>query len=335
MRIQYISDHSILEYDEVQLLLDLGHDVFSNGAYLDPKGHITHPRPGLVGARYYPEFVKLATDFPRTQLPQELIDPFDVIIVMHSPNVIVENWSKLRKKKVIYRSIGQSTPRIENLLRPAREDGLKVVRYSPKEANIQGYIGADAMIRFYKDEHVYKDWSGETTDIVNFSQSLKGRRDFCHYDEIFEVIETFDGTVYGPGNEDLGKYNGGQVPYEKQIQIMKSSRALIYGGTWPASYTLSFIEALMCGLPIVSISKALAHIPKFEHIDFFEVDELLASIGGIVCDNVDQMIEETKRLTKDYEHAKGISIKQRNLAMSLFSKEKISKEWGAFLDGLG
>lgn len=334
MKIHYISDHSILEYDEVQLLLDLGHEVFSNGAYLDPKGHITHPRPGLQGAIYYEDYAKLAAESARTNMPKELIDPFDVIIVMHSPNVIVENWAKLKDKPVVYRSIGQSVPRIENLLRPAREEGLKIVRYSPKEENIPGFIGSDAMIRFYKDENVYKGWNGSSKNIVNFSQSLKGRRDFCHYDEIFSVIEAFDGTVYGPGNEDLGKYNGGQVPYEKQLEIMKYSRAMIYGGTWPAPYTLSFIEALMMGLPIVAISKALAHIQNFEGIDFYEVDELLARVGGIVCDTVEQMRQETQRLIDNPAHAEVISRKQRALAMELFSKKEISKQWEAFLNGI-
>lgn len=334
MKIHYISDHSILEYDEVQMFLDMGHEVFSNGAYLDPKGHITLPRPGLVGAKYYEEFVNLAVNSSRTDMPRELIDPFDVIIVMHSPNVIVQNWAKLRNKPVVYRSIGQSTSRIENLLKPAREDGLKIVRYSPKESNIPGFIGSDALIRFYKNENEYKNWNGSSKNVVNFSQSLKGRREFCHYDEIINVIEHFDGTVYGPGNEDLGKFNGGQVPYEKQIEIMRYSRCMVYGGTWPASYTLSFIEALMMGLPIVAISKAMAHYPNFEQINFYEVDELLAQIGGIVCDTPEQMVYETQRLIDSPQHAKVISKKQRALAIELFSKEVISSEWGKFLDEL-
>jgi hypothetical protein len=67
MKIHYISDHSVLEYDEVQLLLDLGHEVFANGAYLDPAGHITLPRPGLRGGQIYPQFVELARTHPRTE----------------------------------------------------------------------------------------------------------------------------------------------------------------------------------------------------------------------------------------------------------------------------
>lgn len=334
MKIHYISDHSVLEYDEVQLLLDLGHEVFSNGAYLDPAGHITLPRPGLRGAKTYPQYVELARTSARTDLPAELIDPFDVIIVMHSPSVVIQNWSKLREKMVIWRSIGQSVPGIEARLAPCRADGLKIVRYSPKEENIPGYIGSDAMIRFYKDEDVYKGWTGEIPQVVSFAQSLKGRREFCHYDEIFGVISEFNGKVYGPGNEDLAQFNGGQVPYENQIAIMQQSRAMPYGGTWPAPYTLSFIEAMMTGLPVVAISKELAHYPQYEAIDFYEVDEILAEIGGLVCDTQQQMIGAVQRLLHDPSHAADISRKQRNLAIRMFGKKTISAQWDAFLKSL-
>lgn len=334
MKIHYISDHSVLEYDEVQLLLDLGHEVFSNGAYIDPAGHITLPRPGLRGAKSYPQYMELARSTPRTDMPRELIDPFDVVIVMHSPNVIVQNWDKLREKTVVWRSIGQSVPRIERLLAPMRAQGLKVVRYSPKEDNIADSIGSDAMIRFYKDENEYKPWTGEFPQVVSFAQSLKGRREFCHYDEIFGIIEEFNGKVYGPGNEDLAQYNGGQVPYEQQLKLMQQSTVMPYGGTWPAAYTLSFIEALMAGLPIVAISKKLAHYPQYEDIDFYEVDEILAEISGIVCDTKEQMIAETSRLLHDRSHADNISRKQRQLAERMFGKKVISKLWREFLDGL-
>ncbi len=334
MKIHYISNHSILEYDEIQLFTDMGHDVFSNGAYLDPAGHFSLPRPAIRGMKYNSRLADIARVNPKTNLPDDLIDPFDVIIVMHQPDVIVQNWDKLKHKTVIWRTIGQSVAGIERMLKPMRDEGLKIVRYSLKEKNIKGYIGGDAMIRFYKDPEEYKGWTGEDKVVVNFSQSLKGRRGFCHYDEIMAVIEHFDGKVYGPGNDDLGAFNGGDQPYENQMAIMKQSRAMIYGGTWPASYTLSFIEALMLGLPIVAISKALAHYPNYEPFNFYEVDELLARIGGIVCDTPEQMIKATQRLLDDEKFAKEISEKQRTLALTEFGKEKIKSQWEDFLNGL-
>jgi hypothetical protein len=331
MKIHYISCHSILEYDEVQLLTDLGHDVFSNGAYIDPRGHLTLPRPGIEGAAYYEDYANLSLNHPKTNLPMELIDPFDVIIVMHSPDVIVQNWDRIKHKKVIWRTIGQSTEGVEASLSQMRDEGLKIIRYSPKERTLSNYIGEDVLIRFCKDEDDFKGWVG-TGGVVSFAQSLKGRRTHCHYEEVIRVIDKYNGTVYGPGNDDLGIRNGGAVPYSTQIKRMQEARVMIYGGTAPASYTLSFIEALMMGLPIVAISKELAHI--IYGFDFYEVDEILAKIGGLVCDNVEQMFQKTQMMLNDIDFAKEMSEKQRALAIEMFGKKKIIKQWEEFLNAI-
>lgn len=332
MKIHYLSCHSILEYDEVQLLTDLGHEVFSNGSYLDPRGHITLPRPGIEGAKYYEDYANIAANSAKTNLPNELIDPFDVIIVMHSPDVIINNWDRIKHKTVIWRTIGQSTTQVESSLKKMRNEGLKIIRYSPKERHISTYIGEDVLIRFCKDENEYSNWHGNDNNVVSFAQSLKGRRSHCHYDEIISVIEQFDGVVYGPGNDDLGCYNGGSISHQSQIAKMQGAKALIYGGTAPASYTLSFIEALMVGLPIVAISRDMANI--IYDFDFYEVEEILASIDGIVCNEIEAMKYVTSALIDDNTYARDISARQRSLAIDMFGKSKIIKEWESFLNSL-
>jgi hypothetical protein len=332
VKIHYLSCHSILEYDEVQLLTDLGHEVFSNGAYIDPAGHITLPRPGIKNAKRYDEYIPLAMNLPKTKLPSELIDPFDVIIVMHSPDVIIHNWNKIKHKKVIWRTIGQSTGGVELSLKPMRDEGLKIIRYSPNERRIPNYIGEDVLIRFCKDENELSGWHGDGRGVVSFAQSLKGRRTHCHYDEVISVMERFNGTVYGPGNDDLGQYNGGAVPYETQIKKMQEARVMPYGGTAPASYTLSFIEALMIGLPIVAINNHMANI--IYGFDFYEVEEILVSIGGIVCGSVDEMILKTEELLSNEAYAKEVSDKQRKYAIEVFGKKKIIKQWEDFLNNI-
>ena len=102
MRIHYMSVHEVLEYDEVTMLTELGHEVFSNGAYLNPEGHPGLRRPEIQGGKHWPELEKLARIHPRTELPEELIEPFDAIIVMHQPELIIHNWKRMKHKKVIW-----------------------------------------------------------------------------------------------------------------------------------------------------------------------------------------------------------------------------------------
>lgn len=334
MKIHYLSCHSILEYDELKLFTELGYDVFSNGAYLDPKGHISLPRPGVPDAIMWQDMARLAVDNPKTNLPPEMIEPFDVIMVMHTPDVIVNNWERIKHKRVIWRTIGQSTPAIEHKLAPYRKEGLQIVRYSPKEQSLRDYIGSDALIRFYKDPGEFCGWVGDSDEVVNFTQSLKGRRDFVHYDEIMGSIIGFNSKVYGTGNDDLGKINGGEVSFKKQLEILKRARVYVYGGTWPASYTLSIIEAMMLGIPVVAIGKQLAHVGKFEDINFYEVDEFIEDgVNGMVCNSVQAMRETIKLLLNDYDLAKKISAEGRKTAIKLFGKRKIADQWREFMKG--
>jgi hypothetical protein len=325
-----------LEYDELTLLAELGHEVFSHGAYLDPAGHAALPRPAIMGMSTWPELAEITRANPaKTNLPQELIDWAEIVIVMHEPNWIIGNWARIKHLPVIWRTIGQSTAKTEALMKPYVDQGMKIVRYSPKERGFPNFAGEDVLLRFYKDEDVFSGWTGETHNVVTFAQTLKGRRQFCHYDTLFEVLSLFDGSrVYGSGNDDLGRLNGGEVPFERQLQIMQQSRVLLYGGTWPAPTTLSFIEALMMGLPIVSISKTLAHIPGLETLDFFECDEILAHVGGAVCDSPSGMAIATQRFRTNDVMAREMSEKQRVLAIGMFGKKKIMPQWKEFLDSL-
>jgi hypothetical protein len=321
-----------LEFDEVKLLTEMGHDVFSNGAYTDPAGAYTLPRPGIPNAIYHQEMADIARRTPRTDFPPELIEPFDTFIIMHSPDILIQNWEKIKHKRVIWRTIGQSTPSLERRIQKMRAEGLQIVRYSPAEKNLAEYAGHDTIIRFYKDPNEFTDWNGSNNTVVNFTQSLKGRRDFCHYNEIMAVIEAFDGKVYGTGNDDLGGYNGGELPYDLQKQVMRDARAMVYGGTWPASYTLSLIEAMMTGMPIVSIDKAQAMVQSFENLDFFEVDTIIQNgTSGLICPTPEVMRKQVQRLLNDYDYAKEISINARKRAIELFGKDTIKKQWERFL----
>lgn len=337
MKIHYISCHAILEYDEVKLLTELGHEVHSNGAYRDPKGAYTLPRPGVEGMKFDQTFFDLTAIHPKTNLPSEMIEPYDVLIFMAGEHeqALIQNWPKIKHKRVILRTIGQSTSSNEIQLKRLREEGLQIIRYSPKEREIPNYVGEDAMIRFYKDPEEFKDWNGKFNRPVNFTQSLKGRAQHCHYDEVMgSMVGIPDAKVFGSGNNDIGSMNGGEMPFDVLKQIMRDSRVYVYAGSWPASYTLSFIEAFMTGIPIVAISKKLAHIPNFEQINFYEVDEFIQNgVNGFVCDTVQEMRERVMQMITDYPLAQQISEKARRSAIELFGKEKIKNQWLEFLKG--
>ena len=158
-----------------------------------------------------------------------MIEPYDVLVFMsgESEQPLIQNWPAIKHKKVVWRTIGQSISAVERSIQPLAREGLKIVRYSPKERNIPNYAGETALIRFYKDPDEFTGWVGNDLRPINFTQTLKGRSLFCHYDMVLGSLVGFEGAkVYGSGNNDLGMFNGGEVTAQHQIELLQAAGCL-------------------------------------------------------------------------------------------------------------
>jgi len=334
MKLLYISCHSILEENELSLFTELGIECFSLGAYIKPEGHYLLPRPGIPNMKAHPELEKYAIENPHTNISKELIDWADVIMFMHDPYALNENWDKIRHKKVIFRSIGQSTPAVENMIRKARYGGLKIVRMSKMEENIVGFVESDATIPFYVNPELYKDWNGKERRVINMTQSLLGRRQFCHYDSIIQTITGFPALIYGSGNNDLGSLNGGELPFELMKGALRDSRVFVYGGTFPSPVTLSLLEAMCTGIPVVALGKNLAEnvVPESDRINYYEIPSIIQNgYNGFQSDNINELRDDISKLMEDEGLAKKIGDAGRKTVIQLFGKDKIKKLWEEFL----
>lgn len=349
-RILYMSCHEILEYDEVKLFSELGYEVYSLGAYTQPGGDEHRKRPSLK-LPYNPHFIELSLQYDRRRLHPEMLEGIDIVIVMHEPSFIGHhrgahdwnesldfgNWPLFRefiKKggRVIWRSIGQSIPAVEHKLKPWVDEGLEVVRYSEKELTIQDNVGANATIHFYKDPAEFNGWSGHRKHAINFTQSLRQRGEFCGYKAIEKAMEGLPAKVYGPGNEDLGVLSGGLLSYDEQRLTMRDARAYLYHGTYPASYTLSFIEAMMTGIPMVCVGPGLGNGPMFPTQSTYEIPEIInQGVNGFYSDDIGELHGMLAELLNNDTLASKISKAGRARAIELFGKEKIAQQWREYL----
>lgn len=352
MKILYLSCHEILEYDELKLFSELGYECYSLGAYTQPGGEEHRKRPAL-DLPYNPHFIELAMQYDRRKLHPEFLEDIDVVIIMHEPSFIGHsegahdwnpdlgegNWPLFRefiKKggRVIWRSIGQSIPRVEDRLRQWRAEGLEIVRYSPAEQTIAGNVGTDAVIRFYKDPEEFKGWTGRQRHVINFTQSLKQRDRFTGYNLINQLFKDLPAKVYGPGNEDLGLLSGGLLSYDQQKEVLRDARVYFYHGTYPASYTLSFIEAMMTGTPIVAVGPRYGNsLEMFPDQSTYEIQDIIQNgVNGFVSDDPDQLKEMVANLIDNEAKAKALSAFGRSKAINLFGKPKIKSEWKKYLE---
>lgn len=342
-KILYLSCHSILEYDEVSLLHDLGHEVFSPGAYVEPDNPgDASLRPGIPGLVYDPDilqqFHKIAGAHPgkdaKDFLTKEFVDNFDCIIVMHLPRWISGNWDVFKDKRVIWRTIGQSIFNTEHQLAPYRDAGLEIVRYSPREETIPNYLGRDALIRFYKDPADYGNWNGNTERVITFGQHMKARNGACNYTFFEETTRGLDRHLFGPGNEKTGDWCSGKVSFDQLKQEMRDNRVYFYTGTHPASYTLNFMEAWMTGIPIVAIGPQHGNGAFFKNHDLYEIPDLIQQgNNGFISDSTGELRSWLHTLLTDQKFAKEIGQRGRESAIKIFGKETIAKQWKEFLDG--
>ena len=328
MRLLYLSCHAILEYDELRLFEELGIDYFSLGSYIRPESPVDPIRPAL---HHKPDQRLLEKAPNRDNIPREFIDNFDVIVVMHVPEWIYSNWERMKHKHVIWRTIGQSTPAIEQKMWQYRRQGLKIVRYSKREANLDNVAGCDKVIHFYKNPDEFNGWYGIGDEVITFAQDMAHRAEYCNYDSFIKIARGFRAKIYGPKNESSGELNGGFLTYEQMRQKMRDARVYIYTGTQPASYTLNFIEALMTGIPIVAIG------PKYGNSlniagDMYQIPDIISNgINGFWSDDLDQLRKYVQMLLADYKLAKRIGEMGRRTALELFSKDVIKQKWKEYL----
>ncbi|MEK6878901.1 MAG: hypothetical protein AABY22_04800, partial [Nanoarchaeota archaeon] len=274
MKIIYCGSHEILEYQEVKLFTEMQHEVFSLGGAYQNSNQGTSMRGPIPNFNIDPQL--LVNPGTKVNISEELINWADVILFIHNARADIKdhpqpwlnsNWDKLKKSKkpVVWRSIGQSHEQVEESLKRFRKDGLKIVRYSPKEESIPSYPGSDALIRFYGDPSEFDGYTGQIPSIVIVSQALFGsdkvpsRGDHMNLQEFKQVVEGFDWKVFGRDNEKAGDNNGGKLSYDDLKSMLRFNRVGFYVGTRPASYTLGFIEMFMTGMPIVSIGNDLGN----------------------------------------------------------------------------
>ena len=334
LKILYLPCHSILEYDQYRLWLELGHEVFSVGSYINPHQPHDNKRPAILEGKYYEHLVSVSDVYSKDNLCEDWVNWCDVIVVDHIDTWVSNNWEKIKNKKVVLRTIGQNTSANEFRIQPFREQGLKIVRYSPKEENISLYNGCDAMIRFCKDPEEYKDWNGNTSEVITMGQSVKKRGEFCNWDIFEQATEGLPRSIFGSENQDIPDWKG-QLEYEQMKKTFRDYRCFFYTGTQPASYTLTLIETMMTGIPVVAIGKGLGNSLFNKEQDTYEVDSIIENgVSGFVSDDIPELREFVNRLLTDHKLAKEIGEAGRKRAIELFGKEKIMKEWEEFFKSL-
>ena len=339
MKVLLLASHCVSEHDDVQMFARMGYDVFAPGGYADPLHPAEAMRPPIPEAPVHPELEALchaqrvkhegedaswAIDWAKADLHPDLLDWADVVIVHHFPERwIAGQWGNIRHKRVIWRTCGQSNPDLERYMSALRAEGLQVVRYSPAEERafrpLGMWAGADAVIRFGKDPAEWTGWTGTDAVIGNVTQRMTERGDHCGLAWYEQVTA---GLPARPAGEYSERLPGGigALAYDDMRAYLRAIRVYLYTGTQPASYTLGLIEAMMTGVPVVSIGPAQMWLPKL-----FEGHELAVEWA----DHPEHARAIIAEYLREPDHEASGYVRER--AIDLFGLETISEQWKDFL----
>jgi hypothetical protein len=355
MNIVYLSCHAILEYEEMRILHELGHEVFSlNGSYQNPEQSVeADKRPGIPGFKANQHLLDLAIQSSRANIHEGFFEWADAIIIMHKIDwaegddgrkwlkSVVER-AKKHNVQVIWRTIGQSHMHWERIVKENPE--VKIIRYSPMERNIPGFAGEDALIRFSIDPNEYGGWTGGVNRVHAFGQSFKERTDFMNYPIVEEITRHYPRVMYGTKNSvqdakdpsHVVEWSKGPLSYDRLKDAFKTADVAFYTGTVPASYTLTFIEMMMTGTPIVAIGKTLFNVERFfPGHDLYEIPSIIKNgENGFVSDSIVELTEYVGQVLRNASLRQKLSEGARATALELFNKDKNKILWQQFLDTL-
>lgn len=338
-RVLLCLSHSIEEYDQVRLLHGLGYQVASIGGYIDPAHPHDTKRPALDVPCY--SDVKLAVDnlgekdnlgVAQSHIPDDILawlGKDGTIIYHHYLERLFGQWDHLRDwreggGRIIWRTVGQSTEANELRAQPFRDDGLEIVRYSPRERNIPEYAGEDVMIRFFKDPAEWHGWTGEHKWVINFTQHLYQRDPWTNYGFWKEATRGLQARALGPGSEAIG--GTGELSLEDMQGELRQNRCYLYTGTQPASYTLGLIEAMMTGIPTISIGPDSMQVFPYGH-ELFE-GHLLTGAFTATPEAAKLVLS---KLLEDDDLAREFSKEQREHTIAGFGIEGVGAAWKEFL----
>lgn len=324
MKILYLACHEGLQYDEVKLFRELGHEVEVIAKYGSVNKYSIEQRPDLTAKN-------LTGAGPNSILLEaEDVEKFDMIYVTHYFEWVLDNWTKIRHKKVIMR-YWQSEHHNLPAIQFCRSEGLVLVKYSDHTQYSPPFYHNDCVIRAYKDPDEFKDWNGQSPFVMTACHDMSSRPQHCYLSTYLSATEGYPRKLFGRHNEVLA-IDGGMVTYDELKNEYKSNRAYMYTGTHSAPYTLNFIEAMMTGIPVVAIGSGIAN---FSGKISTEVPKFIENgVDGFVSDNVEQLRGCLKALLDDLDLAKEIGRNGREKAIKLFGKETIKQQWNSLFNSL-
>ena len=291
MRIFIHSCHAVLEYDQAQMFTDLGHEVvgvFDVGSKQRPK------IKGITDSSLTDK-----KDTQKMETDMDLVKGIDVIIVHQMdnfPDRVCEYADS--ELPVILVAFGQGTVEQHDMVVEAMEtyQNIYVVAYSQKDFNKYrmladtdtGILARIKHIPFAKQDGEYGPWDFEDApedeayaQVLVVGNDIHNRGDACGWPIVKELNKRgIPFLIVGKNTDQLGG-GFGEVHYEELKAIYRRVPVALDLGTVPAPYTLSLVEQIMTGTPIIAFDNRFGIVEEEIGVHLVRtVDEAEAALNN-------------------------------------------------------
>ena len=329
--ILYISIHEILEYDDLCMLTSAGHRVFSMGRFLSPQDESSYlfrrPKPAFFDY----EFISV---WQEHQFSAEFVSLFDIVIVNHNLDWLNSNLSFFKRQLVIYRTIGQSLDDLEIRISDL-DPRVKVVRYSDLEAPPKRHWRTDAIIYFSKQFDDSVSWKGGGLPLT-FHNDFPARS-FTNVPDIEtyqQMISETNADLFGRNNEIIDQSRGLADP-DAMPGLLSTCSCYVYIWTLPTSYTLSILEAIVAGAPVIAPSQDLIRRLMKERdwgfdADRYEIASLLQGHHMLVYNDYIEAKNIISSASANRDEYKNVAGGTRDAARDKFDLSRNAARWTDF-----
>ena len=157
----------------------------------------------------------------------------------------------------------------------------------------------------------YGPWTGEEKRVLSIIHSYKDRG--WHYGSYLKAMDGLRSLHVDHLDESQEKRS-----YAELVALLKSSRVYLHDGE--QEYTITLIEALMTGMPIVSF-----RVPGIER---YVVD----GVNGFVCDGATQVRERCRLLLDDDALAARMGQASREMAVRDYAESAWRSRWTEIIE---
>lgn len=254
MKIWINSCHASLEYDQVKMFQQIP------GLEISGLFHVASTqRPKIAGITDYDPPGEVHEANKTINLTRAHMNNPDIVLVHQWPDFPqrAETFAKMGIPSIAI-LFGQGSPEQHaELARIAREQkNIWLVAYALKEFSMYARLGAPLdrlrLIRFAKDPTEFNPdaWSGNDKVCLIPCNSLH-RRGACGWN-LVQILVAMKLPILICGLETEAVGGLGEISWAQYRQLLTRVRCCLSVGTIPAPYTLSLLEAICSGTPIVA-----------------------------------------------------------------------------------